>query len=79
MAKHEDEPQEEEGFVDPQAKLREKCSAKPDCAKLSQRLEECNERVRGRIKTSETCHEEVVDLFHCVDHCVAKDLFHHLK
>lgn len=56
---------------DPQTVLREKCRAKADCSKLAARLDDCNERVRSRIKTSENCHEEVVDLFHCVDHCVS--------
>ncbi|OQV23859.1 hypothetical protein BV898_02208 [Hypsibius exemplaris] len=71
--------EESDELVDPQTVLRERCREKPECAKLVARLEECNERVRSRVKTSETCHEEVIDMFHCVDHCVAKDLFHHLK
>lgn len=70
---------EEGDLVDPQTVLREKCRAKADCSRLAARLDECNERVRSRVKTSENCHEEVIDLFHCVDECAAKDLFHHLK
>ena len=58
-------------FQDPQTVLREKCRAKADCSRLAARLDECNERVRSRVKTSENCHEEVIDLFHCVDECVS--------
>jgi ubiquinol-cytochrome c reductase subunit 6 len=43
------------------------------------RLDECNERVMSKTKTSETCFEEVLDFYHCVDHCAAPQIFHHVK
>ena len=42
-------------------------------------LSACNARVEGKSATTETCLEEFQDFVYCVDHCVAKDLFHHLK
>jgi len=74
----EDEAEEEE-LVDPMDVLREECSAKPDCAKYQERLQECNTRVTSRKKTEETCMEELIDFMHCVDHCVSHSLFSKLK
>ena len=34
------------------------------------KLEECNERVK-----TETCVEEIIDFYHCVDHCAAIEIF----
>lgn len=39
----------------------------------------CTERVNSKSKTTETCNEEFQDFLHCVDHCVAHNLFKHLK
>lgn len=33
-------------------------------------VQECNDRVNSRKQTEETCHEEVIHYFHCLDHCV---------
>lgn len=44
-----------------------------------EKLQTCNDRVNSRKATTETCLEEVSDLFHYVDHCVAKTLFSKLK
>jgi ubiquinol-cytochrome c reductase subunit 6 len=74
-----EEPEEEEDLVDPLVKLKDECSAKPSCASLKERLETCNDRVRSKTATTETCVEEMLDFVHCVDHCVAKDLFKHVK
>ncbi|BES96499.1 Cytochrome b-c1 complex subunit 6-like, mitochondrial [Nesidiocoris tenuis] len=68
---------EEEELVDPQDVLREQCQ--PHCASWKEKLETCNERVRSRSQTAETCVEEVIDFLHCMDHCVVKDLFSKLK
>ena len=57
---------------DPQAKLRESCQAKKECCELMGKLNSCNERVRSKTKTAETCVEEMIDWMHCVDHCVSK-------
>ncbi|RWS25181.1 cytochrome b-c1 complex subunit 6-like protein [Leptotrombidium deliense] len=70
--------EEEEELVDPQEVLREDCTKK-HCMKLKEKLEQCNNRVNSKKQTSESCFEEVIDLFHCVDHCVAETLFSKLK
>lgn len=59
--------------------LQEKCAEKKSCAELKSKLDTCNDRVNSRSKTTETCQEELFDYFHCVDHCVSKDLFKFLK
>lgn len=70
--------EEEEELVDPQETLRESCKEK-HCQNYASRLQDCNDRVNSKTKTAETCFEEVVDLFHCVDHCASKTLFSKLK
>ena len=65
-------------LVDPQDVLREECK-KAHCADYETKLETCNARVSSRTQTEETCFEELLDLFHCVDHCVSKKLFSKLK
>ena len=69
---------EEPELVDPQETLRAECKAQK-CDKYRVKLETCNERVNSRSQTTESCYEELLDLFHCVDHCVAKNLFSKLK
>jgi len=46
---------------------------------LKDKLDECNTRVEGKTRTSETCVEEIIDWLHCVDECAAKNLFSKLK
>ncbi|XP_016986368.1 cytochrome b-c1 complex subunit 6, mitochondrial [Drosophila rhopaloa] len=70
---------DEEKLVDPQADLREKCEAKDHIQSLYQKYQECNDRVNGRSKTTETCMEELFDFVTEVDHCVAHTLFSKLK
>lgn len=65
-------------LVDPQEELREECK-KAHCVDLETKLETCNARVSSRKNTEETCYEELLDLFHCIDHCVSKTLFSKLK
>ena len=55
--------------------MKEKCAERPVCAKLKEVLEECNERVEGKEKTSETCTQELFDFVHCVDDCVSALMF----
>lgn len=76
-AEEEDE-EEEEDLVDPATAIKEAC-AENNCAALKAKLDECNDRVRGKTKTTETCFEEILDFYHCVDHCAAKDVFKHVK
>ncbi|XP_064606937.1 cytochrome b-c1 complex subunit 6, mitochondrial-like [Liolophura sinensis] len=75
----EPEEDEEEELEDPQDTLKEECREKAECQKLRAVLEECNDRVNSKSKTSETCDQELYDFVHCVDHCVAKSLFSRLK
>lgn len=72
-------PEEEGELKDPLETLRTSCRATPKCSSLSEKLQTCNDRVNSRSKTAETCMEEVIDFFHCVDHCAAKTIFDHLK
>ncbi|XP_023323203.1 cytochrome b-c1 complex subunit 6, mitochondrial [Eurytemora carolleeae] len=76
--KAEEEEEEEEDLVDPAATLKEEC-AETKCASYKARLDECNERVLSKAKTSETCFEEILDFYHCVDHCAAPKIFQHVK
>ncbi|OQR75574.1 cytochrome b-c1 complex subunit 6 [Tropilaelaps mercedesae] len=70
---------EEAELVDPQVTLRAKCGEKPKCKEFKAKFDECEARVNSRKKTAETCAEELFDFLHCVDHCVAPELFKHLK
>lgn len=75
-----EEADEDDGDMeDPQKKLKQSCRGTEICASMLQELEECNDRVNGKKLTKETCEQELYDLFHCVDRCVAKDLFKFLK
>lgn len=65
-----DEEEEEEDLVDPAEVIKAKCES-ASCQKYRDRYDECNARVASKKATEETCVEEVMDLFHCVDHCAA--------
>ncbi|KHN88124.1 Cytochrome b-c1 complex subunit 6, mitochondrial [Toxocara canis] len=54
--------------VDQLTFYRERCE--DQVAKFKELLDECNARVSSRKKTEETCHEEMVDYVHHLDHCV---------
>jgi len=71
--------QEEEELKDPLDTLRTKCKETKSCSSLGEKLQTCNDRVNSRSKTAETCMEEVIDFFHCVDHCATHNLFKQLK
>ena len=83
-AEEEDEPEEEEeeedeeDLVDPAVEIKEKC-AEDHCTKYKNRLDECNDRVTSKNNTTETCFEEILDFYHCVDHCAAEKIFSVLK
>merc|ERR1719216_454230 len=80
-AEEEDEPEEdedEEDLVDPAVEIKEKCS-EDHCSKYKNRLDECNDRVTSKNNTTETCFEEILDFYHCVDHCAADKIFAVLK
>ena len=61
-------------LVDPATAIKEAC-AENHCTAYKAKLDECNDRVRSKNKTTETCFEEILDFYHCVDHCAAKDVF----
>ncbi|KAL1137954.1 hypothetical protein AAG570_009649 [Ranatra chinensis] len=73
------EVDEDEELVDPQVVLKEECAELKSCAAFKAKLDECNERVSSRSQTTEICAEELFDFVHCVDGCVAKQLFSKLK
>uniref|UniRef100_A0A915BDM2 Cytochrome b-c1 complex subunit 6 n=1 Tax=Parascaris univalens TaxID=6257 RepID=A0A915BDM2_PARUN len=66
----------EEG-VDQLTFYREQCVE--HVAKFKEMLDECNARVMSRKKTEETCHEEMVDYVHHLDHCAMPKAFATLK
>merc|ERR1712177_74795 len=68
--KADDGDEEEEELVDPADEIKASCESK-NCQKYRDRYEECNARVNSKKNTEETCLEEVIDLFHCVDHCAS--------
>ena len=51
--------------------IRTNCESASASQKYFDKLEDCNNRVRSRSHTSETCHEEMMDWVHSVDHCVS--------
>lgn len=64
---------------DIQEKLRDACRETKECIKVREVYESCAARVNSKSNTEETCHEEMMDCMHCVDHCVSKSLFSKLK
>ncbi|XP_042876031.1 cytochrome b-c1 complex subunit 6, mitochondrial-like [Penaeus japonicus] len=75
----EEEEEEEEDLVDPMDGIKEACTNTKHCAELGEAYSSCNDRVSSRSKTEETCSEELFDLLHCIDHCMASSLFQKLK
>ena len=81
---------DQEDLVDPATVIKEKC-AETDCTKYKDRLDECTTRVsvvwfysldnlsstqvQSKNKTTETCFEEILDFYHCVDHCASDKIF----
>lgn len=59
--------------------FQEKCGAEPKMESLFSKYTECNDRVNGRSRTTETCTEELFDYLHELDHCVSKTLWSKLK
>jgi len=74
----EEEDEDEEDLIDPAVEIKEKC-AEDHCTKYKNRLDECNDRVTSKNETTETCFEEILDFYHCVDHCAADKIFSVLK
>lgn len=59
--------------------VQDRCKEDKHAIELAEKYQACNDRVNSRSKTTETCAEELFDLMHAIDHCVAKDLFSKLK
>ena len=74
----EEEEEDEEDLIDPAVEIKEKC-AEDHCTKYKSRLDECNDRVTSKSNTTETCLEEILDFYHCVDHCAGDKIFSTLK
>merc|ERR1711860_12455 len=74
----EEEEEDEEDLVDPAVEIKENC-ASSHCASYKARLDECNDRVTSKSNTTETCMEEIMDFYHCMDHCAAKEIFAKVK
>uniref|UniRef100_A0A7E4ULE7 Cytochrome b-c1 complex subunit 6 n=1 Tax=Panagrellus redivivus TaxID=6233 RepID=A0A7E4ULE7_PANRE len=66
----------EEG-VDQLGQFRERCA--DHAAKFKDLLDECNSRVESRSQTEETCHQEMVDYIHHLDHCAMPKAFKSLQ
>merc|ERR1712126_474263 len=71
--------EDEEDVVDPAVEIKEACASSEACQKYKSRLDECNERVTSKSETSETCLEEILDFYHCMDHCAGDKIFAKLK
>merc|ERR1711936_655596 len=77
-AAEEEEEEDEEDLVDPHDTVREQCVT-DHCAAIKARLDECNARVESKNSTTETCFEEILDFYHCIDHCSSKIIMSKLK
>merc|ERR1712018_757956 len=74
----EEDEEDEEDLIDPHEVVREDC-ATDHCQAVKARLDECNARVESKSATTETCFEEILDFYHCVDHCASKIILTKLK
>jgi ubiquinol-cytochrome c reductase subunit 6 len=70
---------EEEVPEDPVARYRAECAKEERMRTLKKILEECNERVRTTPDSGESCHMEMVDWVHALDHCAMPKAFRELK
>merc|ERR1711972_1125576 len=75
----EEEEEDEEDLVDPAVQIKEDCANSAACISSKERLDACNERVNSKENTKETCLEEILDFYHCMDHCAGPKIFAKLK
>ena len=75
----EEEEEEEEDLVDPAQNIKDQCADSNECSKYKSRFEECTSRVESKNQTTETCFEEILDFYHCMDHCASKEIFSKVK
>ena len=78
-AEEEEEEEDEEDLVDPADGIKEACASSSECSKYKSRLDECQSRVESKSSTTETCFEEILDFYHCMDHCASKENFAKVK
>ena len=62
-----------------QDEIKESCRSSAKCQGYVSTFDKCSERVGSRGDDEESCEEELFDLVHCVDACVAKEIFSKLK
>ena len=74
----EDEDEDEEDLIDPADAIKEECKTS-HCQSAMDKLEACNDRVNSKPDTEETCYEEILDFYHCLDHCASPKTFSKLK
>lgn len=73
------EEEEEEESVDPLTTVREQCEQLEKCVKAQEQLELCDKCVSSWSQTEKDWTEELFDILHAFDHCVAHKLFNRLK
>lgn len=74
-----EDDEDEEDPEDPYETNRTRCAETKQCADLMAIFEQCEERVNSKSQTEENCTQEILDFFHCQDHCAAKGIFSKLK
>merc|ERR1712156_516123 len=77
-AEAEEEEEDEEELVDSQQVIRDKCK-ESHCVAAQRELETCNDRVNSKTATTETCFQEILDFYHCIDHCASATVMSQLK
>merc|ERR1712001_361619 len=74
----EEEEEDEEELVDSQQVIGDKCK-ESHCVAAQRELETCNDRVISKTATTETCFQEILDFYHCIDHCASASVMSQLK
>ncbi|OAF71930.1 Complex III subunit 6 [Intoshia linei] len=75
----EEEKEDDDEIIDPMIPLKEECKKRIQCIELKTFYDACKERVNSDPSTIESCAEELYDYTSCLNHCISKDLFNHLK
>ncbi|SBS87366.1 ubiquinol-cytochrome c reductase hinge protein, putative [Plasmodium ovale wallikeri] len=70
------ERDEKDRTVDPRIELEKKCAVK--CVRPVNEYQNCVTRVKARTDNKGNCLGQYEELYICIDHCVAKDLFNYL-
>ncbi|KAG9141618.1 hypothetical protein Leryth_015311 [Lithospermum erythrorhizon] len=63
--------------VDQKKLMEDRC--KPKCVKQLRAYEACVDRIKGDESGTKHCTGQYFDFYHCVDRCVAPELFKKLK